>query len=801
MTSPTAPPRTYYLEIALISFAALLLEISYTRIISFKLYYYWTFLVLGLALLGIGSGGVFVAVSLRIRSMALDRLLMFGCLWGAVTVAAGFLVVAWLPVNTTVIWDYWTAASFYNLAKLVLLCLALFATFVSIGIMLASLLGRTPDNIARLYFADLLGAGLACFVVVFMLGRIGPVGTIFAAGAILAATGAIVAQRTKPALALVAVAVGVALAVGVVAPDSMPDPRVDDTKEVGTDPVYSEWGPVFRVDVQEEFDGFLSLYHDGLFGSAIYEFDGDVDGLTRFESNVRRFPFEVLGEPPANELIIGAAGGHEILASLYFEADQIDAVELNPVTYDLLTDRYAAYSGNIATRPGVNYVNDDGRSFLARSDTEYDLIWFVAPDSYSASNAASSGAFVLSESYLYTREMVRDSLEHLSDRGVITAQFGEFVFDEKPNRTARYVATARAALSDIGVPEDEHHRHILVATSRDDLVPLSTIMVKRTPFTDEELARFVAATADVEETEAHHLPGATDQQGTVALVATATGDQLDDFYAEYPFQVGAIDDNGPFFWHFSSYRDVLADLDRPLDVRDPEDSLGERVLLLLFAVAVVMAAVFLLLPFVAIRDTWSKLPYKGLSMLYFSALGLGFIFYEITLIQKLVLMLGYPTYSLTVTLASILVFTGLGSLLSSRWERNPATPWVLLGALVVLTAFYRWGLDPIAESLLDESLAVRVLFAFLAVAPLGLVLGAFMPLGLRTVAVSTEHHDEYVAWGWAVNGFFSVIGSVGSTILSMAFGFETVLTISLVLYIGACITLYAMRRRMPVLAP
>ncbi|MDH4171845.1 MAG: hypothetical protein OEW42_19855, partial [Acidimicrobiia bacterium] len=740
MTTPSSARRTYYLEIALISFAALLLEISYTRIISFKLYYYWTFLVLGLALLGIGSGGVFVTVSGRIKTMALDRLLMLGCLYGAVTVAIGYLVVARLPVNTTVIWDYWTRSSVFNLGKLIVLCLALFATFVSIGIMLASLLGRSPDNIARLYFADLLGAGLACFVVVWLLGRIGPVGTIFGAGAILAATGVLVARRLNPLLAGIGVVVAMGLAWGAVTPESLPDPRVDDTKTVDTAAVFSDWGPVFRVDVQDERPGFLSLYHDGLFGSAIYEFDGDIEGLTRFDTNVRSFPFAVLGEPPANELIIGAAGGHEILASLYYEADHIDAVELNPVTYDLLTDRFAEYAGNLATAPGVNYVNDDGRSFLARSDTDYDLIWFVAPDSYSASNAASSGAFVLSESYLYTTEMIVESLEHLTDRGVITAQFGEFVFDEKPNRTARYVATAREALTELGIDRAVQDQHILVVTSADELLPLSTIMVKRTPFTEDELARFADASEQVDGTIGRHIPG-IGGDGPVAVAATATGAELAAFYDSYDYEIDAIDDNSPFFWHFSSYRDVLGDLDRPLDPRDPEDSLGERVLLLLLGLAFLFAAVFLLLPFLAIRETWSRLPHKRLSMLYFAALGLGFIFYEITLIQKLVLMLGYPTYSLTVTLASILVFTGVGSLLSSRWERNPATPWVLLTGLVLLTGFYLWGLDPIAESLQDQSLTVRVLFAFVAIAPLGLVLGAFMPLGLRTVAGSTEHHD------------------------------------------------------------
>ena len=109
-------------------------------------------------------------------------------------------------------------------------------------------------------------------------------------------------------------------------------------------------------------------------------------------------------------LIIGAAGGNEIQAALTYGAGHIDAVELNPVTVVLLRGQFADYSGNITEHPDVDYVQGDGRTFLARSDEEYDLIWFVAPDSYAASNAATSGAFVLSESYLYTEEMIDDGV-------------------------------------------------------------------------------------------------------------------------------------------------------------------------------------------------------------------------------------------------------------------------------------------------------------------------------------------------------------------------------------------------------
>jgi len=94
----------------------------------------------------------------------------------------------------------------------------------------------------------------------------------------------------------------------------------------------------------------------------------------------------------------------------------------------------------------------------------YDLIWFVAPDSYAAMNAATSGAFVLSKRYLYTTEMIVDALEHLTEGGLICSQFGEVDFERKPNRTVRYLVTAREAFRRLGI--EDFGRHVLVGTSR-----------------------------------------------------------------------------------------------------------------------------------------------------------------------------------------------------------------------------------------------------------------------------------------------------------------------------------------------
>ena len=166
----------------------------------------------------------------------------------------------------------------------------------------------------------------------------------------------------------------------------------------------------------------------------------------------------------------------------------------------------------------------------------------------------------------------------------------------------------------------------------------------------------------------------------------------------------------------------------------PKTSIGERVLLLLLGDRRrCTPRSSCSLPFIVrAASSGGALPAKGISAVYFAALGLGFMFFEITMIQRLMLFLGYPTYSLTVTLASLLVSTGLGALLSQRFvhraDRTDARP--------ARGAGRAHGLLPVRArpahrlAALDRASRSRVVVALVVLAPLGLCLGMFMPLGL-----------------------------------------------------------------------
>ena len=780
--------RKLYLETFLFSLAVILLEVSYTRVFSYKLVYYFTYLIIGISLLGLGAGGVFVAIFGCLRRMPAARLIPLCAVVGGAAVLGGYFMVALIQLNAFQLVARVTSPGVraVEVVKLALICTVVFTPFFAAGLALARIFSTAGDRINRLYFTDLVGAAVGCAICIPLIGTIWPPGCVMAAGLLFTLAGVRLAA-TRSLVVLAPLALG--LLAGAAFPSRLPDPIPDGVKsmapkEAGPPQVlFSRWSPVFRVDVLPTPDpAAVFLSHDGTVGSAMHRFDGgDPAALTNYDTADHSYPFKLL-KPAPTVVIIGAAGGNEILAALHFNASHITGVELNPVTYSLLTTHFADYTGHLAENPRVTLINAEGRSFMKRRRERFDLIWFVAPDSYAAMNAATSGAFVLSESYLYTTEMIVDSLEHLAEDGLICTQFGEIDYQHKPKRTLRYLSTAREAFRRLGI--EDFDRHVLVGTSPGfHIFTYSTILLKRSPFTESDVARFLDATTKVTGAEVRHAWTRQDSDDPISRVIALPGQDLDRWYEQYLFDVRPVSDDSPFFWHFVRFKDALRG---PVEygVRSPEEGIGERLLLLLLCVAAVFAALFLLAPLLVIRGVWGTIPYKWRAGVYFAALGAGFMFLEVSLIQRLTLFLGYPTYSLTVTLFALLISTGFGSLLSEHFVARRDAAMLTLGALLlVLVAFYERGLNPLVDHAIGWPLAWRVTLAVALLAPLGLCLGVFMPLGLRTVAAVTPHAEEFVAWSWAVNGFFSVVSSVLATILSMTVGFNLVMLAAAAVYL------------------
>jgi spermidine synthase len=773
---------TFRLEIFLVSLAAIVFEISMTRVFSFKLYHYFTYFILGVAMLGLGAGGVFTAILPGLKRRDPARQVPLFCLLAGLAVPSSYAAVAFVQLNVL---------SFTQepaeIAKLALVCFFLFLPFLLVGIVLATIFGSRAADMSRLYFADLAGAGLGCALAIPLFSTITPPGAALASGLVLALAAVVGGRSVGRVLQVASLALALLIGASLLQPDRIPQPIPDSLKTLspqrlkGRKILFTGWSSVFRVDVVGEGrrSRFHTLHHDGNIGSAVHRWDGTTETTARFDRIIRKKPFAVL-PPDPKVLIIGAAGGNEIMGSLHYGASSVTAVELNPVTISLLTDHFEEFTGGVANDPRVTLINAEGRSFIEQTDETFDLIWLVAPDSYAAMNAASSGAFVLTESYLYTVEMVERALERLRPGGVLCNQFGELFLYSQPTRTPRFIATAMEALQATGV--EDPRRHLLVSHGR-GFLPGSTVLVGRDPFTPEQIQRYRESVATLPKAGLWH-PNDEKLVHPVTEMLSRSPDSLPGWYDEYPFDVTPVRDDSPFFWHFTSFsRALFGGFEGEVAKRQFEVATGERILVFLLLFGVAFAGVFILLPLFAIRDVWHEMPSKSLSAVYFSALGLGFMWIEVCLIQKLTLFLGYPSYTLTVTLFSLLLSSGLGSLLSERLlDRRNRSLGMLMAALAVLTLVAQFGLDPLTGLFVQASFPLRVAITVLMLLPVGLVLGAFMPMGIATISGISVHQKEYVAWAWSINGFFSVVGSVSSTILSMTLGFRWVLLLAFLVY-------------------
>ncbi len=787
MSARSGPPRATYVEVFLLSLAALLLEIAYTRIISYKLFYYHTYLVIGLAMLGMGFGGALVATWPRLATPA--RGLGPVATAGACATAAAYVLVARIELSVL---DF--AAQATAPLALFAVCAAVFVGFGVVGTLLAGVFADAPERMPRLYLADLTGAALGCAAAAPLVALLGAPATVMVAAAAIATAGALASLRDSAframlSLAVVAVLGGAAFHAPLL-PDPVPDPvkTMHPRRLAGRTPLFSAWSPLFRVDATTSFDGnddVLVLHHDGLWGSALHRWDGKRESLAKFDHNERALPFRTLGRRPQRVVIIGAAGGHEILAALHFESEHIDAVELNPVTVDLVRRRFADFVGRVAEDPAVEIANDEGRSWLTRHSGPFDIVYFVAPDSYAAMNAATAGAFVLSESYLYTVEMIAGTLARLAPDGLLAMQFGEDDYDAQPNRTIRYVASARAALQRLNLADPP--AHIAVATTK-SLGDVSTILVSRSPIDSARARAFAAAASDVPRSEIRWLPDRVSAAGPLRSVLTLPPAELAAWLQAYPFDVAPVHDDAPFFWHFTRFSSLFGGAPHAgPGVNWEASAAGERVLVATLVAAALFAAGCLALPLLIARSSGAPPGLRWIVAAYFASLGVGFMLFEVALVQKLALLLGYPTYSLTVTLLSLLVAAGCGSLASERWNKNvPRAARALGFAVVILAGCYGLGLDLVTPALLATPLVVRIAVALAVTAPLGFTLGAFLPLGVGCIARRVAAPAPMVAWAWATNGFFSVIGSVATTMLAMAFGFRVVFVVAGLTYVVAC---------------
>ncbi len=523
--------------------------------------------------------------------------------------------------------------------------------------------------------------------------------------------------------------------------------------------------------------------YDGCNGSNIYSFSGDFAQFQMLDHHLLRTPYLISDEPRV--LVIGVGGGIDVINAIKQGASHVTGAELQPKTIHLLEERLREFTGGFYHRPDVRLVASEGRHFVRKTDERFDLIQITATDTFAAQ---ATGAYVLAESYLYTVEAIQDYLSRLTEEGLISLVVGDRIYEEGflPPLAGRLALTAERALAGVGVAQPADHVMVIGSLNRQRTTRAEAIIVKKSPLTEAEVDT-VREFASSKRFDVLYAPErfSADEGALTALLGQHEPRRQRALRAAW-FRMDAVHDDDPFFYNVGKWSNFGRGA--TVNFMFPGSSIGQLVLLLMIAQSVLLGGALILLPLARGAREGFRAPGLASYFVYFLALGVGFMFVEISFVQSFVLFLGSPTYALSVTIFSLLLFSSFGSLLSTRFVARPEWALRRLAPIaVVIIVIYAFGLQRIFELFLPLAFPARLAIAVAAQLPIGLTLGMFMPLGIACIA---RHHPRLVPWAWGINGVGSVTGTTLAVLIAMSWGFAVVAMAAACLYaIGALLLL------------
>jgi len=523
-----------------------------------------------------------------------------------------------------------------------------------------------------------------------------------------------------------------------------------------------------------------NLNIDGFAGTTMPQFSGDLSKVDFLRYDVTNVAYSIRNQGRA--AVIGVGSGRDLLSAYLLGFRDVTGIEVNPIFVDLLTNpnKLRNYSG-VANLPGIHFVVDEGRSFLTRSGEHFDLLEMSMIDTFAATGA---GAFSLSENGLYTVEGWKIFLNALTPTGIFTVSRWHSL--QAPVEAGRMVSLASAALMAIGVqnPRD----HIFLVTTNN----LATIMISPAPLSSSDIAALVAASQRLG-FEVLITPQATSSVPVFAdLLAATSRTDLDRRAQNYQLDISAPTDNRPFFFNqlrISHPEDVQVAIAQYARSRTFEGGAslviaGNLLAMATLAVIILWSAILVIAVIVlparaSVKSVAPELVRAGTC--YFLLIGVGFMLIEIAFLQRISTFLGHPIYALSIVLFSIIISTGIGSLISGRISfdsRRHIMIWLLLlsGYLVTMPLW----LSGLLIAVQPFGLLARAAICAAVIAPAGLLMGLGFPTGMKWVSAVDAGPTP---WFWSVNGAAGVLASGLGVAVSIAYSISTTMIVGGLCYL------------------
>ena len=769
--------RLLFAGVFLASLSGLVLEIALTRIFSAAIWYHFAFVAVSVALIGLGASGL--VVHYRLKKIKEN--------WaGNLTIASSIGISFVLPLSLFVMH---VLAS--DITYLPLFMLLFSVPFFFVGIIISAAFSAFGHVAGRLYASDLIGASLGALSVVALLSILGGEGTLLLVG-IISAVCAVVfstASKNKKKILISIAVIAFASMLLVVNESSQifsiqTDSRAQKDLPIflrenpGTEIVKTQWNSFSRIDVVEgptdicdssmadpvfgqprcASEGLAAkIFIDGGAGTNIISWDGSADSRQGLSSWMQYLPFTMSDDPKT--LIIGSGGGRDVVAAITSGITDVTSVEINPIIFDTVKS-YGDKAGNLYTHPYVDANIDEGRSFVSRSMDKYDIIYIPFVDTWAS---VSSGGLGVSENFLYTVEGFQEYYDHLTDKGKIVTI--RWLID-----APRFVSTFVTLLESNGVSQSDAYKHIILVSSesieKDPSVTMS--IFSKEPFTDDEIKFLTGAFSD-KGYKPMLIPGQVMVEPYSKLLSEEIS--LEQFYDLFPTKVHPVTDDSPYFLSFEKpFPPILEDL---------------------LYVSLVIAGVFLVVPYIWLKKSKdiniknnSTLATRNI-VLYFAALGFGFILIELVLLQKLILFLGNPTMTFALLLFTVLLSSGIGSLVSAKLIRlNVKNLVLVISGILGIGLIYVVLLTPLIYATISEPFTIKAAMSIGFLFPIGFLMGMPMPTGIRLLK---SHVPSFIPWMWAINGGFSVLGAILTVMLSIVYGGSYVMLLGISAYVIALV--------------
>ncbi|MET0389169.1 MAG: hypothetical protein ABW321_24560, partial [Polyangiales bacterium] len=799
--SATRTTHTFtYLGIFFIAMATLMLEVLLTRITSVSAWYHLAFFVISLGMLGMTAGAalVFVAPRLFAREALPARLAQS---------ALGYAVVTPLSIGFALSVPLVSVTDLMSFMALLGTGATMALPFILAGVALALALTRAGLRTNVAYAVDLVGAAVGCIAVLPLLDTVdAPSAALIAAaaGGIAACAFALAARRSwwfSAAWTVLLIVAAFLNAGG--KPPALRPAWVKGTREDLSALAFVGWNTYSRVTVGQPFVDSPRLWArgahtppevlqpidqrviliDGAAGTAMAKLGNSLRTHSYLDWDVTAFAHRLRPTGPA--AVIGVGGGRDLLEAASVGHSPVVGVELNQLIVQLHTDVLREYAG-LSKVAGVELVNDEARSYMAREQRQFSVLTMSLIDTWASTGA---GAYSLSENGLYTREAWQLFLRRLTPDGIFTVS--RWYLITSPGETARMLGLALEALYAEGVENPRAHVVLLQSEF------VATLLVSRNPFSAADLSR-VQSEAQRIGVSILVAPNRPVQHPLLkVLVEQPSREALWDWTAHQALDLTPPTDARPFFFSIQNPPTWLQQRDKvdAMDLSFLGNLQATQTLLYATLVSLLLTLLTVVGPMWLRRADFPALGKRRIaaSASYFALIGLGFMYVEMGMLSRLNVFLGRPTLALCVLLASMIFFTGLGSM-ASGFKLFDTRPWSVLfpllpAALIVLNGF----LLPAAMHAFEASgTAVRVLVSLTLIAPTALALGLGFPLGLRLCermearvsgAQSQDHAGAALGpWLWGINGACGVCASGLALGTSMVFGIDVTLWVGALCY-------------------